>query len=80
MAFYSKDYTCIDHVFFLPPPPPPPPRWVVLKDSYLAYVRSDRHSIAGVLLFDHPMTIEIGISRTGVRFGLKITTQTRCDR
>ena len=54
-----------------------PSRWLVLKDSYLAFLESDTRSVADVLLFDHPMTIEIGIRRTGARFGLKITNPTR---
>ena len=53
-------------------------RWLVLKDGFLAYIRSDRRTIAGVLLFDGGMTVTTGSLQTGILYGLEIKTRMRC--
>lgn len=63
----------------LPLPLPPLPRWLVLKDSFLVYIRSDRRTIAGVLLFDEGTSIKSGSIQTSLLFGLEIITKTRYE-
>ena len=41
------------------------------------YIRSDRRTIAGMLLFDEGMTVKTGSIQTGLVFGLEIKTKTR---
>ena len=53
-------------------------RWFVLKDSYLVYIRSDKNTIAGVLLFDAGTMVTTGPSHTGLVNGLLVGTRTRC--
>jgi phospholipase D1/2 len=57
-------------------------RWFVVKDSYLVAIRSHhskeaRRTISGVTLFDTGMTVNHGIAHTGIRHGIKISTQSR---
>ncbi|XP_065911385.1 phospholipase D2-like [Dysidea avara] len=52
-------------------------RWLVLKESFLAYVCPETNSVAGVLLFDETLQIQTGVRQTGSRHGVKISNQER---
>ncbi|XP_067950671.1 phospholipase D1-like [Watersipora subatra] len=52
-------------------------RWLVLKDSYICYLRSD-NVIADVMLFDQDFgEVKVGFTQTKIRHGILITNTTR---
>jgi len=52
-------------------------RYVVLKDSFVAYLRPDEGTISDVLLMDQDFSVKAGVKETGVRKGLLISNLSR---
>lgn len=52
-------------------------RWLVLKDSFIAYVRPEDGRMSDVLLMDQDFNVNFGIVSTGWRQGLLITNLSR---
>lgn len=59
------------------PSPPPPPRWLVVKDSFLLYMRLETGTISFVQLFDPGFEVQVGKRRTEARYGVRIDTSHR---
>lgn len=57
--------------------PPPPPRWLVVKDSFLLYMRLETGTISFVQLFDPGFEVQVGKRRTEARYGVRIDTSHR---
>lgn len=56
---------------------PPPPRWLVVKDSFLLYMRLETGTISFVQLFDPGFEVQVGKRRTEARYGVRIDTSHR---
>ncbi|XP_073482328.1 phospholipase D1 isoform X2 [Aquarana catesbeiana] len=52
-------------------------RWLVVKDSFLMYMKTDNGSISFVLLVDKEFNIKIGKKDTETKYGLRIDTLSR---
>ncbi|XP_018109325.1 phospholipase D2 isoform X2 [Xenopus laevis] len=52
-------------------------RWLVVKDSFLLYLKPDTGEISFVLLFDPGFSIDIGKRATETKYGVKIQNFTR---
>ncbi|KAE8620516.1 hypothetical protein XENTR_v10010293 [Xenopus tropicalis] len=52
-------------------------RWLVVKDSFLLYLKPDTGEISFVLLFDPGFSIDIGKRTTETKYGVKIQNFTR---
>jgi len=52
-------------------------RYLVLKDSFVAYLRPDEGTVSDVLLMDQDVRVQSGISATGFRNGLLISNLSR---
>lgn len=60
-----------------PPHLPPPRRWLVVKDSFLLYMKPDSGAIAFVLLVDKEFNIKIGQKETETKYGLQVDNLSR---
>lgn len=54
-----------------------PYRWLVVKDSFLLYMKPDSGAIAFVLLVDKEFNIKIGQKETETKYGLQIDNLSR---
>ncbi|XP_067142293.1 phospholipase D1 isoform X2 [Centruroides vittatus] len=52
-------------------------RWLVVKDSFVAYIRPKDGKIKSVLLMDSYFNVECGLAATGIHHGLLITNLSR---
>ncbi|XP_077999833.1 phospholipase D1-like [Glandiceps talaboti] len=52
-------------------------RWLVTKESFVAYVRPKDGRIGCVILMDEDFTVKSGLIHTGVHHGLQVTNMTR---
>lgn len=52
-------------------------RWLVVKDSFLLYMKPDSGAIAFVLLVDKEFNIKIGQKETETKYGLQIDNLSR---
>ncbi|KAL3883140.1 hypothetical protein ACJMK2_029433, partial [Sinanodonta woodiana] len=52
-------------------------RWLVLKDTFLTYVRPSDGCICDVILMDSDFKVEVGLNATGAPHGLLVTNLTR---
>lgn len=52
-------------------------RWLVVKDSFLMYMKPDSGAIAFVLLVDKEFSIKIGRKETETEYGLQIDNLSR---
>ncbi|XP_028911138.1 phospholipase D2 [Ornithorhynchus anatinus] len=52
-------------------------RWLVVKDSFLLYMRPESGSISFVLLFDPNFEVQVGKRSTEARYGVRIDTSHR---
>ena len=52
-------------------------RWLVLKDTYLAYIRPEDGVISDVMLMDKEFKVESGMSATGAKHGVLISNLNR---
>ncbi|XP_076444985.1 LOW QUALITY PROTEIN: phospholipase D1-like [Babylonia areolata] len=52
-------------------------RWLVLKDSYLAYIRPEDGVISDVMLMDQEFKVESGMKATGAKHGVLISNLNR---
>lgn len=52
-------------------------RWLILKESFLAYVNLEKNTISGVLLFDETLHVQSGVRHTKTTHGVKISNQER---
>jgi len=54
-----------------------PHRWLVVKDSFLLYMKPDSGAISFVLLVDKEFSIKIGQKETETKYGLQIDNLSR---
>lgn len=54
-----------------------PHRWLVVKDSFLLYMKPDLGAISFVLLVDKEFSIKIGQKETETKYGLQIDNLSR---
>jgi len=52
-------------------------RYLVVKDSFVAYVHPDEGTVNDVLLMDQDFMVKCGITETGVHNGLLISNLSR---
>ncbi|XP_078266685.1 phospholipase D1-like isoform X2 [Rhinoraja longicauda] len=52
-------------------------RWLVVKDSFLMYMKSDSGAVAFVLLVDKEFSIKLGIKDTETKYGIRIENLSR---
>lgn len=52
-------------------------RWLVVKDSFLLYMKPDSGAISFVLLVDKEFSIKIGKKETETKYGLRIDNLSR---
>ncbi|CAH0395463.1 unnamed protein product [Bemisia tabaci] len=52
-------------------------RWLIVKESFIAYIYPKDGTIKGVILFDHGFEISSGMFSTGLRNGLYIRNSSR---
>ncbi|KAL5010637.1 hypothetical protein ScPMuIL_012942 [Solemya velum] len=52
-------------------------RWLVVKDTFLTYIRPKDGAICDVLLMDHEFKVEIGMGVTGAHHGLMVSNKNR---
>ena len=52
-------------------------RWLVLKDTYMAYVRPEDGKVSDVMLMDRKFSVESGMRDTGAHHGLLIKNLNR---
>ena len=52
-------------------------RWLVIKDSWVAYLNPKNGEIRAVLLVDHKFTVLSGAKQTGLKQGLRIENGSR---
>lgn len=52
-------------------------RWLVLKDSFLAYVRPEDGLISDVMLMDLDFKVQCGMTSTGAKHGVLISNLNR---
>ncbi|KAL8559506.1 hypothetical protein ACOMHN_037170 [Nucella lapillus] len=52
-------------------------RWLVLKDTYLAYIRPEDGVISDVMLMDQEFKVESGMKATGAKHGVLISNLNR---
>ncbi|XP_078063267.1 phospholipase D1-like, partial [Mustelus asterias] len=52
-------------------------RWMVIKDSFLLYMRPSNGVISFVLLFDKGFNVQVGSKDTGTKYGVMIENQSR---
>lgn len=52
-------------------------RWLVVKDSFLLYMKPDSGAISFVLLVDKEFNIKIGQKETETKYGLQIDNLSR---
>ena len=52
-------------------------RYLMLKDSFVAYLHPDEGTVSDVLLMDQDFTVKTGIKDTGVHNGLLISNLSR---
>lgn len=85
MSFVANVYLVMTSVFLslhlsLTFPLPPPShvtaasrfRWLVVKDSFLLYMRPEDGQVGTVILYDKGFHIKIGTRETGVRHGVTL--------
>ena len=53
------------------------PRWLIVKDSFLLYMKPDSGAIAFVLLVDKEFRIKVGKKETETKYGLRIDNLSR---
>lgn len=53
------------------------PRWLVVKDSFLLYMRPETGTISFVQLFDPGFEVQVGKRSTEARYGVRIDTSHR---
>ena len=53
-------------------------RWLVVKDSFLLYMKPDTGAISFVLLLDKEFTVEMDSKNTETRHGVRINSLCRC--
>ncbi|XP_043539599.1 phospholipase D1-like [Chiloscyllium plagiosum] len=52
-------------------------RWIVIKDSFLLYMRPSNGIISFVLLFDKGFNVQVGSKETGTKYGVMIENLSR---
>jgi len=52
-------------------------RYLVLKDSFIAYLQPDKGTVSDVLLMDRDFRVKCGIGETGFRNGLIVSNLSR---
>ncbi|XP_048476090.1 phospholipase D2-like isoform X1 [Rhincodon typus] len=52
-------------------------RWIVIKDSFLLYMRPSNGVISFVLLFDKGFNVQVGSKETGTKYGVMIENLSR---
>ncbi|KAK3578554.1 hypothetical protein CHS0354_025266 [Potamilus streckersoni] len=52
-------------------------RWLVLKDTFVTYLRPSDGCICDVILMDYDFKVEVGLDATGASHGLLVTNLTR---
>lgn len=52
-------------------------RWLVVKDSFLLYMRPETGTISFVQLFDPGFEVQVGKRSTETRYGVRIDTSHR---
>ncbi|ELU04927.1 hypothetical protein CAPTEDRAFT_168015 [Capitella teleta] len=52
-------------------------RWLVLKDTFVAYVKPETGAVSDVLLMDREFEVKIGLMNTGIRHGMLISNYSR---
>ncbi|XP_072904854.1 phospholipase D2-like isoform X1 [Hemitrygon akajei] len=52
-------------------------RWIVIKDSFLLYMRPSNGAISFVLLFDKGFNVQVGSRETGAKYGVMIENLSR---
>lgn len=57
--------------------PPPRCRWLVVKDSFLLYLRPETGAISFVLLFDPDFSIQVGRKPTETKYGVRVENTCR---
>lgn len=55
------------------------PRWLVVKESFLLYMKPDSGAISFVLLVDKEFSIKIGKKETETKYGLRIDNLSRWE-
>ena len=52
-------------------------RWLIVKDSFVAYIRPSDGTVRDVLLMDKEFAIKMGFRATGIPHGLLISNMSR---
>lgn len=52
-------------------------RWLLIKDSWIAYIKPKDGRIRCILLMDQGFAVECGFLNTGIHHGLQISNLTR---
>lgn len=52
-------------------------RWLVLKDTFVAYIKPETGTVSDVLLMDREFEVKIGLMNTGIRHGMLISNYSR---
>lgn len=57
--------------------PLPHCRWLVVKDSFLLYLKPETGTISFVLLFDPGFSIQVGRKSTETKYGVRVENTCR---
>ncbi|XP_062512561.1 phospholipase D1-like [Corticium candelabrum] len=52
-------------------------RWLLVKDTFVAYIHLQTREVSSVLLFDRDFSVKCGREETGIHHGLQIANQSR---